>query len=407
VISPSHLKSSRVKNHGGRKIGLRLVDVTDPPVQFGFGTDFSGWAETPSRLNMRPFNWLLGTTGEIAFRNASIKLGIDPLEDRVVPAVIDLTARGAVGSLDGVFFTQYDARLGDTLQTRSFLRLDGPLLQSQPTQGYNTDSRPLQFDENSTATRSLSKDEVPAVNVGGVVYREIILDVSQLTLLTPRISLDQLRIYVGQTGDGYGYSATTKMIEDMSPVFDLDSQENSRVILDARLNVLGGADMRMYVPDAALTGGDYLYLYSKFGENLAPRAGTQTWSVFTSQAPAPPMIPPPPPSSPPPPPPALATIAGLVYADLNNNAQREDHESTLSDRVVYLDTDGDGQLDEGEPQATTDADGWYELTGLMAETTYTVRVVTAADEFASSFDVSLEEGEYYIVDIGVAGSSQT
>ena len=65
-------------------------------------------------------------------------------------------------------------------------------------QGYNTDARPLQFDENKSPqfTRSLTLGEVPVVNVGGVEYREFLLDINQKSSAS-LLSLDEVRVFLG------------------------------------------------------------------------------------------------------------------------------------------------------------------------------------------------------------------
>src|SRR5947208_9080726 len=107
----------------------------------------------------------------------------------------------------------------------------------------------------------------------------------------------------------------------------------------------------------------------------------EKWPVCFGAPPAAPNFtppsPPPPPASPPPPAPTGATIAGLVYDDANGNCSQEDDEGTLAGRVVYLDANGNGLLDAGEVNVTTDSDGHYSFTGLTGGATYTVRVVTS------------------------------
>lgn len=334
-------------------------------------------------------------------------LRVETLDDRTVPAAIDLTGHGAIGSAGGTFFTQYDARLSDPSHLRTFAQLDGPLLRASTVQGYNTDARPTQFNANASPglTRSLSRNDIPAVTVGGVVYREFVLDAGQLNLLQPRVSLDQLRLYVGTAGNLHGYNAADKTLGGLAPVYDLDAGGDTWVVLDLGLTAaVGGADMRIYVPDAVLAGGDFVYLYSKFGEHLAPVGAAEKWSTFVGQSPAPPAFTPP---SPPPPPPAGAGIAGMVYGDANGNCQPEDDEVGLANRVVYLDADGDGQLGAGEASRTTDAEGRYSFAGLASGTTYTVRVVTGSGEFALSSNVTPGDGQTFTLDIGLSAGSQT
>jgi subtilisin-like proprotein convertase family protein len=69
-------------------------------------------------------------------------------------------------------------------------------------------------------------------------------------------------------------------------------------------------------------------------------------------------------------------VVGTVYADLNNNGQR-DAEPALSGWTVYSDLNNNGVLDPGEPSTTTESHGLYEIAGL-APGTYTIRAVPPA-----------------------------
>ncbi len=64
----------------------------------------------------------------------------------------------------------------------------------------------------------------------------------------------------------------------------------------------------------------------------------------------------------------LATISGTVFNDLNADGVKNTGESGQSGWTVYLDADGNGQLDTGETTATTAADGSYSFGGLAAGT---------------------------------------
>ena len=82
----------------------------------------------------------------------------------------------------------------------SFVRI-----QHHPTeQGYNTDNRPLQFDEktDATFTHSIRVANVPVVNIGGTNYREFFLDVNENSSTPNRyLSLDKLQIFLGASGN--------------------------------------------------------------------------------------------------------------------------------------------------------------------------------------------------------------
>jgi hypothetical protein len=80
-------------------------------------------------------------------------------------------------------------------------------------QGFNTDARPLQFDENSspTFTHSLLLSDLATVNVGGTNYYQFVLDINQ-TNVDPLLSLDQLKIYLEGSGDIATLAGLTNLV---------------------------------------------------------------------------------------------------------------------------------------------------------------------------------------------------
>jgi subtilisin family serine protease/Tol biopolymer transport system component len=73
--------------------------------------------------------------------------------------------------------------------------------------------------------------------------------------------------------------------------------------------------------------------------------------------------------------PQPGTIRGRVFQELVPNETRDPGEPGLEGRQVYLDANGNGRFDDGEPSAVTDASGEYAFTDLPAETDYRVGVV--------------------------------
>lgn len=207
-------------------------------------------------------------------------LSFDRLEDRDVPSAttLDLTSRGSGGEINGAFFAQHDARPTGTGVIQSFVRVQA--LGSRTAEaGVNTDARPLLHDENKSPqfTRSVRVDDLPLVNVGGHFYREVLLDINQKASAS-QLSLDELKVFVGGAGN-LNYHAATGTLGGAAPVYDLDAGCDHRVKLDARLNTgSGSGDMRFYVPDNLL-GGEFFYLYSKFGQTIAANGGFEEWAA--------------------------------------------------------------------------------------------------------------------------------
>ena len=74
-------------------------------------------------------------------------------------------------------------------------------------------------------------------------------------------------------------------------IYDLDSASvDNWIKLNYSLNTgSGSGDMFAYIPDSLFTGGQYVYLYSKFGVHYAKNDGFEEWAVLkgTTQVPEP------------------------------------------------------------------------------------------------------------------------
>jgi hypothetical protein len=219
------------------------------------------------------------------------RLGLEPLDSRDVPAaIVDLTTYSAQGTINGALFEQSSMQPTGSGVFQSFVRVQATGVE----QGYNTDARPLQFDENQSPifTRSLPVAQLPGMTVNGVSYREFLLDINQKAS-SPLLSLDELRLYVGTAPDATGYDPTTQTLAGMKPIYDMDGAGDVIVKLDARLSHgSGSGDMTLLVPDTDFTGapaGGYLYLYSKFGETWAGNGGFEEWAIQSSGTFTPPV----------------------------------------------------------------------------------------------------------------------
>jgi SdrD B-like domain len=263
---------------------------------------------------------------------------LETLDERVVPAatVLDLTTVGAeVTAPSGALVSQYDdpAPAVGTTHTVVQLQMAGPGGTKPPDgteQGYNTNARPVQYNEVSAPqlNRALTLGEIPVVTIGGVAYRQILLNINQ-TMNAPYLSLDELRVFVGNTGTLTGYNPATHRLSGQSAVFDLDSGGDVSVKLNANLNAGTSApDAVVLIPDVAFTGANastFVYLYSKFS---GANGGFEAWAVADV-----PSVPPPPP---PPPPPAVASLAGSLYVDANHDGVQDNGETGLGGVTVTL-----------------------------------------------------------------------
>ena len=184
--------------------------------------------------------------------------------------------------------TQEFGTIGDAYFIRAYLQSTGTgiiepfvrLSTNKPiSQGYNTSARPLEYDENNSPkfTRTLSLSEVPLFNIEGTDYREFLLDINQNGTADGRmLSLDAIEIYLATEPDLIGNPSSLGTL-----VYELDTATADNWIkLNYRLNHgSGSGDMLAYIPDNLFTGGEFVYFYSKFGENCPNNAGFEEWAV--------------------------------------------------------------------------------------------------------------------------------
>jgi len=184
----------------------------------------------------------------------------------------------------------------------------------------------------------------------------MLLDINQKAS-SSKLSLDELRVYTGSTGNLSGYNATTKQLTGATLVYDMG---DNWVKLDARLNTgSGSGDMLFYVPLNVLGGADqYLYVYSKFGVNIAANGGFEEWATGPSTS-----LPPPETGA------AVSSLAGTVFLD-------GDADGTFESRIgnarilLYIDLNGDGDFtDEGEQvdEVLSASDGTYAFNNLLID----------------------------------------
>jgi hypothetical protein len=288
-------------------------------------------------------------------------LAAEQLDERTLPSagVMDLTAHGAAAAADTFIARQTDAQPTGTGFINSFVRVQGAASGGGSEQGYNTTARPLQFDENKSPqfTRGLTLGQVPVVTVNGVAYREFLLDINQKSS-DSKLSVDEVRIFLGGTSNLTGYDTTAKTLAGKAAVFDLDAGGDVSILLDARLNSgSGSGDMFLLVRNDAFAGADpgtFVYLYSKMGGTAGATAngGFEEWAVRSvpqNQTAG------------------TSSLSGYVFVDANGNGVIDAGERALAGVMVQL----QGVDDLGQTvvwTTTTDTNGYYEFTGLRAGT---------------------------------------
>ncbi len=317
-------------------------------------------------------------------------LALDSLDERIVPAVVNLTSAGSAGTANGALFSQLNAGALPGA-TNTFLRLqEGSFLSSllTPEEGYNTSARPLQFDAtgNTSVTHSLLLKDLPLVTVGGLQYRELLLTVNQPQILA-NIDLEELRIFLSGNGMLSGYNTNTDRLAGLQASWNLDAGSNNTVRINDNLNRTSSADVRVLIPATAFGNSNpdttFVYVYSKFSAFIGTTAlsGAESWAVREIQ-----VSPPPPPS-----PPVLGSLAGHAFRDMD-----PDGEGPLAPNGVYDAGEGLGGLTvtlsgldangqtivfgfdvDGNPiteeTVITGSDGSYSF-GDLAEGTYSIAI---------------------------------
>ncbi len=283
---------------------------------------------------------------------AQFRPSLETLDGRIVPsATLDLRAHGSAGAVNGALFEQSDAQPTGSGRISSFVRIQGTGVES----GYNTDGRPLQFQEKTgaTFTRSLKLSDVPVTVVNGVGYRQLLLDINQ-TAASPLLSLDELKVFLGDRGNLTGYDAASGKLADMGASYDLDAGGDNAVMLNAALNHgSGSGDLFVSIPDALLGSAisdPYVYLYSSFGKTAGGNGGFEEWAVLPKTDVS-----------------ALGSLAGRVYFDSNNDGTFNGSDRGLGGVFVTL-TGIDDRGQSVSLTAVTDDVGNYRFAALRPGT---------------------------------------
>jgi len=328
----------------------------------------------------------------------SARLAVEQLDQRDVPAVFNLTTAGSQAVTSGFIAQQID---GAPIQdfTR-FVRFAGGSIE----QGYNTTGN-SQFDEirGPNIHPALTLGQIPTVTIGGVTYREFILNIHQ-SILSPRLSVDELQIFTASGSNLHNYRPGQDELRGATRVFDMDAGPNHTILLNGNLNRgQGWGDMRLLVPNANFAGasdGTFVYLYSRLGATNGARAngGPEAWAVRD--------LPEPPP--PPPPPPTGGTLSGFLFVDrldLGTRGMKDAGEGGIADVTVFL-NGFDANGDDVTLTTETDAIGFYSFNAPVG-TSYTITFdINDTDLVGTVNALTLENGKDYIGSLneGTAGN---
>lgn len=189
-------------------------------------------------------------------------------------SMTNLTTAGSSGTVNGAIFEQFDVKASGTGVFDSFLRIGD---EKSATSGYNTDGI-VEFDtKGDIHTHSIRLNEVPIVDIGGIKYREFLLDTNEPGAANKSdVSLDAVKIHLGTVGNLSGYPA------NFNPaIYDLDAGGDNWIKVNSSLSTgSGSSDIRMLVKNSLFTGSNsYIYLYCEFGSNENAESGFEEWGV--------------------------------------------------------------------------------------------------------------------------------
>ena len=200
--------------------------------------------------------------------------------------VLDLTAAGSSGTINGAFFSQTDQQPAGTGFIDPFLRV-----QASPTeQGYNTDGG-FPFDDKNPHNfqHSVQLSSLSQFNIGGTEYFKFMLDANQSGATNHTFTLTQLQLY---TSNNPAQMTTTFNADGTLPLGNLAYNLNpgggtgNSVLTTATGS--GKFDAVVYVPVSDFNSADkYLYLYFAGNGN----GGFEEWTAATNVAPVPEVAP--------------------------------------------------------------------------------------------------------------------
>ena len=218
--------------------------------------------------------------------------------------ILDLTTAGAgavgTGAIGGTFgIKQVPDQSTGTGVIDSFLRVHAQG-NNNAEQGYNTSLGTPFDDVGGVFTRALLLSEVPVLTIGGVGYRQFLLDINQVNS-DALLSLNQIQIFQS-TGDRIDGALTVPASAGTAPILGFagtgwteafrlnNATPNYEIVLNYGLNPgSGSGDMYLYVADSLFAAGiPNVILYSQFG--LPPGGndtndGFEEWAVRRLTAP--------------------------------------------------------------------------------------------------------------------------
>jgi uncharacterized repeat protein (TIGR01451 family) len=183
------------------------------------------------------------------------------------------------------FLTEDPNLVTGTGRFPAFVQIQASPQENGVEEGFNTNFRPPVEDTQNPLVHNhaIVLGDIPTVTIGGVVYRQFLLDLNEPNDGThPQINLDTLKIYSASVGD-------LSTLAGANQLFDMDGGADGKTggLADADVSVQltdwtsgsGHGDYKVLIPDsyfANLTNSTYIYLDSQFS---GADAGFEEWAL--------------------------------------------------------------------------------------------------------------------------------
>jgi len=211
--------------------------------------------------------------------------------------IVDLTGSGVEGEINSAIFRWVDAGSTGTGVIQSFAEIFTHT-REDISQGYNTTVNGV-FDNGSSDVFNflIPLSQIPIVTIDSTDYREFLLDINQTGGGGSFLSLDEIQIFLTDNATNQSTESIIGGIlqSNGTLIYRMDEgigdghgghDHDSYVKLDASRNTGSGTgDLLVYIPNSVFLDKEFLYLYSRFGENNAANDGFEEWAVRTGDQP--------------------------------------------------------------------------------------------------------------------------
>jgi hypothetical protein len=192
----------------------------------------------------------------------------------------NLTTLGTQCTINGAIYQEGDFTSGSsgTGVFPAFVQVTG---NDSTIHAYNTTvNNTLDVGGSDVHNHAILLADVPIVTVGGLQYREFLLDINEPRSETKApITLAEVQIFTsGSPNQSTESFAAGEVDIDGTLVYHMDAGADSSVqLLFGWHPGSGESDMRLLVLSSLFTGGPYVYLYSQFTN--ADAGGFEEWAL--------------------------------------------------------------------------------------------------------------------------------